>query len=108
MEKKSQESVDNICSESPTPKRLSDSSQALFSRTSFTSKASNSQKRDSSIIHVDTNAYIDDASRTSSDNFNLGCIIFGNHRKEWKQGLRKRLDGVAFTLASITFTIMVR
>ena len=91
-----------ISQESPSVKRLSESSQPRFSKLSFQSKTSNSHKRDSSIIHVDTRAHIDDAGKAST-----GDITPGGRHNQWRQALRKKLDGVSFTLASIIFTLMV-
>jgi len=94
--------LDNTCPESPSVKRLSESSQTLYSRLSFASKASNSQKGDSSIIHVGVRAY-HDTGKISSGNLNRAGCVHG----DWRQTLRGKLDGVPFTLASIIFTMMV-
>ena len=95
-------------SESASPnvgKRISETSQGCFSRTSFTSKSSASQKRDSSIIQIEAKAYGVVRKRLSTGIFRLGRR---DSDGQWKTRLRKRLDGVTFTLASMLFTMMVR
>jgi hypothetical protein len=97
---------ENSESASPTAgKRISEASQGCFSRASFTSRSSASQKRDSSIIQIEAKAYGVVRKRLST-----GIFRFGGRDSDgqWKTKLRKRLDGVTFTLASILFTMMVR
>lgn len=104
MEDNAPENIDSS-PQSPPVKCLSESSQPRFSRLSFTSKASNSQKRDSSIIHVDTGEFeVGGRKRISDYHFRFGC----EPHKDWRQKLRVKLDGMAFTIASILFTMMVR
>ena len=90
--------------ESPSVKRLSESSQPWHSRFSFTSMTSNSQKRDSSIIHVDARAHDGDTNKISTEILNHVDRV----HEQWRMILRRKLDGVPFTLASIVFTLMVR
>lgn len=104
MECNAPDCFDDDSMESPSVKRLSESSQPLYSRFSFTSMASNSHKKDSSIIHVDARAYDDHLNKISNENLNADDDV----NEEWRMILRKKLDGVPFTLASIIFTLMVR
>lgn len=76
------------------------------SELSSVSPLSKSSKRDSSMIQIEAKAYVEKLQQKKS----IIEIFKGKSEcnEEWKKKLRRKMDGVPFTLASIIFTLMVR
>lgn len=76
--------------------------QSELSRTSPLSKSS---KRDSSMIQIEAKAFEENPPQKKSiiELFKAKSEC----KEEWKKKLRRKMDGVSFTLGSIIFTLMV-
>mmetsp|Transcript_4391 Transcript_4391/g.8730 ORF Transcript_4391/g.8730 Transcript_4391/m.8730 type:complete len:860 (-) Transcript_4391:18-2597(-) len=75
------------------------------SELSSVSPLSKSSKRDSSMIQIEAKAYVEKPQQKKS----IIEIFKGKSEcnEEWKKKLRRKMDGVPFTLASIIFTLMI-
>lgn len=69
------------------------------------SPLSKSSKRDSSMVQIEAKAYVENPQQKKS----IIELFKGKSEcnEEWKRKLRRKMDGVPFTLASIIFTLMV-